>query len=130
MHKDQPNESYFQSLLTRYREGNLLPEEKEFLEKYYDLYENKEDLIQAHNKHQFEAIKNNLKARIDQEIEKEETQLTRKRWSLSKYYPYAVAAVLLISGCPGVYFPGTRRPPCGQSTAGKLRQIAPGTDRP
>lgn len=129
MHKDQPNESYFQSLLTRYREGNLLPEEKEFLEKYYALYENKEDLIQAHNKHQFEAIKNNLKARIDQEIQKEKKQLTRKRWSSFKHYPYAVAAILLISVCLGVYFAGTFQPLSEQSNAGKLSDIAPGTNR-
>lgn len=129
MHKNQPNESFFQSLLARYREGKLLPEEQDFLEKYYNLYENNEELIHARNKHEFEALKASLKARIDQAVEVEQQRTSRRQWSINRYYRYAVAAILLISISFGIYFLGANEAADDQITANKTSDPAPGTNR-
>lgn len=129
MQKDQPNESYFQSLLARYREGKLLPEEQEFLERYYDLYEEKGDLIREDNRHEFESLKNDLKARIDRAIEEERQKASRKRLTSFRNFRYAVAALLLLSFSLGIYFITRIEPVPPRTTASAAADIAPGSNR-
>lgn len=129
MHKDQPNESYFQSLLARYRKGELLPEEKEFLERYYNLYEEKEDQIRDDNRYEFDSLKNDLKAKIDRAIEEERQKAGGRRLTSFRNFRYAVAALLLLSFSLGIYFISRIEPVPSSTTANAAGDIAPGSNR-
>ncbi|TDQ07123.1 FecR family protein [Pedobacter metabolipauper] len=99
---NNPYKSYFQNLLKKYRLGNATFEEQNFLEKYYNLHDSEEDLINAENESDFNPVKDSIKKRIDLEIlnvaERESARRTKKLWSR-----YAAAAALFFVVSATIY---------------------------
>ncbi|NIG57578.1 FecR family protein [Chitinophaga sp. Cy-1792] len=65
---DNQNSVLFSLLLKKYREGTATEEEKRFLETYYDLFDNNEDLITDENEAAYASLKTTLRENIAEAI--------------------------------------------------------------
>jgi ferric-dicitrate binding protein FerR (iron transport regulator) len=90
------DKEYLQIALKRYREGTATADEIAFLEKYYTLFEEKDGFFDSNDEETQEALRAELKLRIDQEIDEssDTIPLRSERHSWIKYV--AAASVLLI----------------------------------
>jgi transmembrane sensor len=95
---------YLHTALKRYRQGTASAEEISFLEKYFDVFEEKESFFTAHDQNIQETLKAELKSNIDKEIgqypETFSLAAKKRRWIT---YVAAAASVLLILAV-GTYF--------------------------
>ncbi|PUZ24883.1 anti-sigma factor [Chitinophaga parva] len=97
---DQQNKEQFVILLGKYRSGQATPEEINFLEAYYDLFDVNDDLITPDNEADFQQLKTGLKEAIDQQIglhKKQPARVRPLRW-------VGVAAAVLVLICVGAAF--------------------------
>ncbi|TKC09106.1 FecR family protein [Pedobacter frigoris] len=85
---------YFIDILRKYRLGTASPEEVNFLEKYYDLFNANEDLSLTDE--DSIRIKDLIKGSIDQELEHHQHIKPRNSWQWVKYAA-AASVVLMLS---------------------------------
>jgi transmembrane sensor len=86
----------FLQILQRYRKGTASADELSFLEKYYNVFEDNQDVLL--NEAEYLLIRNKIKARIDQQISLLMTdQPVRKLWPAWGKYSIVAAVLLLIS---------------------------------
>lgn len=71
------DKNYFIKLLHNYQEKNLTKEEQQFLEDYYDLFENEPDVLNILSIEEKNEFKNELKANIERSILSEENSFSR-----------------------------------------------------
>lgn len=89
--------NYFRDILAKYRQHKSSLEETKFLETYYDMFEVNEDLINSENEPLFSELKEDIKAKIDQQIAGPKVKKLNYGW-----LKYAAAVLLLVS--VSIYF--------------------------
>ncbi|TCC87264.1 FecR family protein [Pedobacter frigiditerrae] len=92
---------YFNVILRKFNQGIASPEEVEFLEKYYNLFEEKESFLNCQTPQLQETIKHDIKNKVDAEI-----NLQTKTSSLfnNNYLRYfAAASILLVLSVTGYF---------------------------
>ncbi|MEO6843589.1 MAG: FecR domain-containing protein [Ginsengibacter sp.] len=106
------DKNYFIKLLRNYQQKNLTKEELQFLESYYDLFENEPDILDTLSIEEKSEFKNELKANIDRSILKEEHSFSKIVSISRRFIKPAAAAAIFIGIALGVFFyyhsmPGT-----------------------
>ena len=73
---------YFIKLLQKYRQGNVTREERQFLESYYNLFQNEPDLMNKLSEEEKKEIKEHLMDGVWDNISENERGRARRRSSL------------------------------------------------
>lgn len=89
--------NYFREILTKYRQDKSSLEETKFLETYYHMFDVNEDLINDENEALFSELKEDIKAKVDQQIAGPKLKKLNYGW-----LKYAAAVLLLLS--VSIYF--------------------------
>lgn len=120
-------------LLKKHKEGTASKEEVEFLHAYYDLFDAKEDVLATMDPADITALKQSIRAGIDEQIEVTEPAVIR---SISTRYKWlAAASVLLLFSIATFVF--ISRKPANETAIVKneptvspaVNDIAPGTNQ-
>lgn len=120
-------------LLKKHKEGTASKEEVEFLHAYYDLFDAKEDVLAAMDPADITALKQSIRAGIDEQIAVTEPAVIR---SISTRYKWlAAASVLLLFSIATFVF--ISRKPANETAIVKnepavspaVNDIAPGTNQ-
>lgn len=120
-------------LLKKHKEGTASKEEVEFLHAYYDLFDAKEDVLASMNTEQLAALKQNIRASIDEQIATTQPAVVR---SMSNRYKWlAAASVLVIFSIAAFVF--LTRQPTNETAVAKneatvsptVNDITPGTNQ-
>ncbi len=120
-------------LLKKHKEGTASKEEVEFLHAYYDLFDAKEDVLAAMDPADIAALKQSIRAGIDEQIAVTEPAIVR---SISTRYKWlAAASVLLLFSIATFVF--ISRKPANETASVKnestvapaVNDIAPGTNQ-
>ncbi|WEK35361.1 MAG: FecR domain-containing protein [Candidatus Pseudobacter hemicellulosilyticus] len=95
------DKQYFLQLLQKYTAGTATPEERQLVDRYYNLFQDEEDLLQSQEQRQ--ALKNDIRAGIRRSIGNagEPAPLSkpyRRKWLMA-----AAAAVLLLATAASLY---------------------------
>ncbi len=93
--------SYLVKLIQKYLEGGATEEECEFLSKYYDLFDEEEDLTSLMNEADKSSLASDLQANILQEIsldedKKQDRRLNHKLWISRIAIAASIFAVILV----------------------------------
>ena len=96
----------FVKLLKKYLEGDVTPEEKQFVESYYDHFEMEPDVLAGYSQQQKQHLEQRMANSLQQKIES--NQLPMK--PLWKTWHYAAAASVLILLSIGLYFTQKENP--------------------
>lgn len=94
-----PQKQHFINILERYRLGTATPEEVNFLESYYNVFELNEELINSENEQDFNDLKEQIRAKVEKRI-----QPGSRSFIFSSWFRYTVAASLVIMISFGGYF--------------------------
>ena len=120
-------------LLKKHKEGTASKEEVEFLHAYYDLFDAKEDVLAAMNSADITALKQSIRAGIDEQIAATEPAVVR---SINTRYKWlAAASILLLFSIATFVF--ISRKPANETASVKnestvapaVNDIAPGTNQ-
>jgi ferric-dicitrate binding protein FerR (iron transport regulator) len=88
---------YFNQLLKKYRLGTATPEEIQFLESFYNMFEVNDDLVTDENEQTYSQLKNRIKNNIDERIDR--GAITDRGFKIRRLViRYAAAAAILIFG--------------------------------
>ncbi len=114
---------YFNVILRKFSQGTASPEEIDFLEKYYNLFEDKDGYVAGEEVQ--DIIKNEIKIKVDERIDH---LIKKPKTSLfaNHYFRYFAAASLLLMISVGGYF--TFRQPIPQAIS-KSNDFVPGTNK-
>lgn len=93
--------TYFNIILNKYLQGTASADEIAFLEKYYNLFEDKESFLDSQDLQSQEAIKNDIKNKVDYQIDildsKQPVHIFRN--SFFKYFAAACVLLMLSFAC-------------------------------
>src|SRR6185437_2471100 len=90
------DKNYFIKLLRDYQQNNLTKEEQQFLESYYDLFENEPDVLDTLSIEEKNEFKNRLKANIEKSISAEEHSSPKIKFINRRFIKPAAAAAVFI----------------------------------
>lgn len=90
------DKNYFIKLLRDYQQNNLTKEEQQFLESYYDLFENEPDVLDTMSIEEKNEFKNGLKANIEKSISAEEHSFPKIKFINRRFIKPAAAAAVFI----------------------------------
>ena len=86
---------YFIKLLHKYQQGNVTKEEQQFLESYYNLFQNEPDVLDLLSIEQKNEFKDDIKGNIWDNISKEEQPSHRIRFINKRFIRMAAAAIFM-----------------------------------
>ncbi|HEY5370897.1 MAG TPA: FecR family protein [Hanamia sp.] len=92
------DKNYFIKLLQKYRQGNVTNEEGQFLESYYNLFQNEPDILTRLSEEEKKEMKEHLADRVWDNISKIDGGRTKIRSINTRFLRVAAAAVLFIVG--------------------------------
>lgn len=95
---------YFINLLQKYREGNVTQEERQFLESYYNLFQNEADILDRLSEKEKEELKEHMSDRLWDNISKNSRGLTKIRNINAKFIRVAAAAIIFIAFLSSIFF--------------------------
>ncbi len=98
------NKHYFIKLLQKYREGNVTKEERQFLESYYNLFQNEPDILDRLSEQEKEELKEHLSDRLWDNISKNGGGWTKIRNINAKFIRVAAAAIIFIAFISSIFF--------------------------
>jgi transmembrane sensor len=98
------NKEYILDLLRKYQKGNLTTEERQLLEGYYDLFQNKPDNLADLGSEEKSKWENDLKKNIWKNISKVENPVSKIKFINSAYLKVAAAVFIGIIGSIFLYF--------------------------
>ncbi|SEO95248.1 FecR protein [Mucilaginibacter gossypiicola] len=125
---DEANKQYFIQILTKYRLGEATPEEINFLESYYNLFDLNNDLITDENEADYLYLKDAIKANVDERIAQYQKKPVMMS-SRSGWITYAVAASILLFISVGAYFFIHNTHKADNFAANTYKGIMPGTNK-
>lgn len=96
--------NYFIQLLRKYFTSDLTKEERSYLDRYYDLFENEPDVLGKFNPEERMKLRDELKLAIDQSIAEEIVPVAAKKVFPLRYKIIAAAAVVLFFLTAGVVY--------------------------
>ena len=97
------DKQYFINLLQKYQQGRLTKEEHQFLESYYELFQNEPDILNTLNNEEKKEFENEIKGNIWNNISKEE-QPSAKIRIINKRIIKAAAAAIFIGIISSLFF--------------------------
>ena len=86
---------YFIKLLHKYQQGDVTKEDRQFLESYYNLFQNEPDVMDALSIEQKNEFKDDIKGNIWDNISKEEQPSHRIRFINKRFIRMAAAAIFM-----------------------------------
>lgn len=95
---------YFIKLLHKYLEGDLTIEEQQFLESYYNLFQNEPDVLEMLSITEKNALKENIKENIWNNIFKEEHASHKIRSINKRFIRLAAAAAIFIGILSSLFY--------------------------
>ena len=117
------HKQYFTNILRKYRLGTASPEEVDFLERYYDLFDSNEEL--SLTVEDSIRIKGLIKNSIDQELDRSNTLRKTNPW---QWFRYAAAASVVVMLSITLFLLLNPRTDNG-SFANREQDIAPGGNK-
>jgi len=91
------DKNYFIKLLQKYRQGNVTNEERQFLESYYNLFQNEPDVMNRLSEEEKKEMKEHLADRVWDNISKIDRGKTKIRSIKTRFSQVAAAAVIIIA---------------------------------
>lgn len=98
------DKNYFIKLLQNYQQKNLTKEEQQFLESYYDLFENEPDVLNILSIEEKNECKNELKASIERSISADDHSLPKIRFINRRFIKPAAAAAVFTGIILSLFF--------------------------
>ena len=95
---------YFIKLLHRYQQGDLTKEEQQFLESYYNLFQNEPDVLETLSIEEKKEFENEIKGNIWNNISKEEQPSHKIRFINKRFIKVAAAAAIFIGIISSIFF--------------------------
>lgn len=95
---------YFIKLLQKYSEGNVTNEERQFLESYYNLFQNQPDILNRLSEDQKEEIKEHLTDRLWDNISKTREGKTKIKKINTGVIRVVAAAIIFIAFISSIFF--------------------------
>ncbi|PTS97317.1 anti-sigma factor, partial [Pedobacter sp. HMWF019] len=86
---------YFLEILEKYRKKEANSKEIKFLETYYDMFEENEDLINEENEGNYLHLKENIKTAIDKKISSPNNYGKETKMVWFKYAAVAAALIMV-----------------------------------
>ncbi|HEY8659514.1 MAG TPA: hypothetical protein VIL78_10780, partial [Hanamia sp.] len=86
---------YFIKLLHKYQQGDVTKEEQQFLESYYNLFQNEPDVLDMLSIEEKNEFKNEIKGNIWNNISKEEQSSAKIRFINKRIIKVAAAAIFI-----------------------------------
>jgi transmembrane sensor len=119
----QDNNGYFLEILRKYNAGTATQEEKDFLESYYALFEEVDDLIDEQNEAHYYHIKHSIKEAADQTIDKY-TKKGKTHLRVVWIRVMAIAAIFLLFLSVSVYVFTNQKGKSGQDLVTAEHMVA------
>src|SRR5665647_2245305 len=95
---------YFIKLLHKYQQGDVTKEEQQFLESYYNLFQNEPDVLDMLSIEEKNEFKNEIKGNIWDNISKEEQPSPKIRFINKRFIKLAAAAAIFIGIISSLFF--------------------------
>lgn len=120
------NKKQFSKLVDAYLKGKASSKERSFIEQYYDLFSDGDDVFETMDRTEVRAVGDRLKARIDATLQYKEKPNFTLRW---RYI--SVAATILLAAAMGIYFYKLNQPKLKASIlkTKMLADISPGGNK-
>ncbi len=95
---------YFIKLLQKYRQGNVTKEERQFLESYYNLFQNEPDVLNSLSEEEKNEMKEHLAERVWDNISKIDGGKSKIRSINTRFIRVAAAAIIIIAMISSIFF--------------------------
>src|SRR5665647_551779 len=95
---------YFLKLLHKYQQGELTKEEQDFLENYYNLFQNEPDILNTLSIEEKKEFENEIKEKIWFNISKDEQSDQKIRFIPKRFIKMAAAAAIVIGFITSLFF--------------------------
>jgi ferric-dicitrate binding protein FerR (iron transport regulator) len=120
--------NYFIQLLRKYFTSELTTEEKEYVESYYNLFENEPDVLDQLSPAEKETLKNELKGAMESSMAENAFGAGKKKTRSGKTGLYAAAAMIAIILTAGLMyragvFPGRKNPTMAVIQVNEVRTV-------
>jgi ferric-dicitrate binding protein FerR (iron transport regulator) len=98
------DKQYFIQLLQKYFDGDLTKEERDFIESYYNLFQNEPDILDSLDVNKKNQFKNEIKGKVWDKIINTESAGHSKSLGQKKYIWMAAAAIIVLILAMRIFF--------------------------